>query len=158
VVDRQPSNGRAEPQPTSEWPSARRIGGRYEVLSELGRGGMARVFRVHDAATGGELALKQLAQQESSSRARDAALMFEREFRTLSQLSHPRVIAVYEYGLDEAGPYYTMELLDGDDLRERSPVPWRIACELLIDVCSSLALLHARRLVHRDVSVKARQM
>ena len=45
-----------------------------------------------------------------------------------------------------------MELLDGGDLRERSPLPWRQACELLFDVCSSLALLHSRRLVHRDIT------
>ena len=45
-----------------------------------------------------------------------------------------------------------MELLDGGDLRERAPLPWREACALLCDVCSSLALLHSRRLVHRDVS------
>ena len=45
-----------------------------------------------------------------------------------------------------------MELLDGQDLRELAPLPWREACALLRDVASSLALLHARRLLHRDVS------
>jgi serine/threonine-protein kinase len=63
------------------------------------------------------------------------------------------VIEVYDYGVDaQAGPYYTTELLDGGDLRDRSPLPWREACTLLFDVCSSLALLHSRRLLHRDVS------
>ena len=81
-----------------------------------------------------------------------ASELFEREFRTLVQLSHPRVIEVYDYGIGDAGPYYTMELLDGSDLRELSPLPWRRACELVFDVCSSLALLHSRRLVHRDIS------
>ena len=45
-----------------------------------------------------------------------------------------------------------MELLDGGDLRDRSPLPFREACALIFDVCSSLALLHSRRLVHRDIS------
>src|SRR5262249_42135781 len=60
-------------------------------------------------------------------------------------------IEVYDYGVDDGNAYYTMELLDGKDLRERSPMPWRQACALFIDVCSSLALLHSRRLVHRDI-------
>jgi serine/threonine protein kinase len=62
------------------------------------------------------------------------------------------VIEVYDYGLTETGPFFTMELLDGGDLADRSPIAWREACALLYDVCSSLALLHSRRFVHRDVS------
>ncbi|MFI5308459.1 MAG: AAA family ATPase, partial [Polyangiales bacterium] len=70
----------------------------------------------------------------------------------LSQLAHPRIIEVYEYGVDAAGAYYTMELLGGQDLRALEKIEWRKACELLRDVASSLALLHSRRLVHCDVS------
>jgi hypothetical protein len=133
-------------------PLQRRIGDRYQVVGELGRGGMACVYRVLDISSGYELALKQLLRQPDEKRAHEAALLFEREFHTLTQLSHPRLIEVSDYGVDAAGPYYTMELLDGGDLRELSPLPWRRACELIFDVCSSLALLHSRRLVHRDVS------
>jgi serine/threonine protein kinase len=129
-----------------------KIGGRYQILGELGRGGMARVYRVLDSQSGAEVALKQLTGSNDPKRAHLAAALFEREFHTLTQLSHPRVIRVYDFAIDPAGPYYTMELLDGGDLRERTPLPWRDACELIFDVCSSLALLHSRRLVHRDVS------
>jgi len=80
------------------------------------------------------------------------AALFEREFHTLSDLSHPHIIEVYDYGVDASGPFYTMELLEGQDLRERTPLSWREACVLLYDVCSSLALIHSRRLVHRDIS------
>lgn len=128
------------------------IAGRYEILSELGRGGMAYVYRVRDSSTGSEVALKQLTPAADPKRAYEATMLFEREFHTLTQLSHPRVTRVYDFGIDASGPYYTMELLDGGDLRERSPLPWRDACELIFDVCSSLALMHSRRLVHRDVS------
>jgi hypothetical protein len=85
--------------------------------------------------------------------ARHRALL-EREFHTLAQIQHPRIIEVYDYGLDEDSPYYTMELLDGDDLRTRGKVPWRQACALLCDVASSLAILHSRGLIHRDVSAR----
>ena len=128
------------------------IGARYQVGALLGRGGMATVYRVTDTATARQVALKQLAMPEEPSRRSEMVALFEREFHALAQLSHPRVIEVYDYGIDEIGPYYTMELLDGGDLRERAPLPWRQACTLLCGVCSSLALVHSRRLVHRDVS------
>src|ERR1043165_4513376 len=132
--------------------SPRRIGGRYDVLGVLGRGGMAIAYRVSDAVTGREVALKQLVLPESEKQQRAAAALFEREFHTLAELSHPRIIEVYDYGVDEAGAFYTMELLDGGDLRQRTPLPWREACAITYDVCSSLALIHSRRLVHRDVT------
>jgi hypothetical protein len=130
----------------------RRVGNRYEIQAVLGRGGMACVYRATDLVSGREIALKELQLPESSRDRVSVTSLFEREFHTLSQLAHPRVIAVYDYGVTSNGPYYTMELLDGGDLRERAPMPWREACELLFDVCSSLALLHSRRLLHRDIS------
>ncbi|HMI90969.1 MAG TPA: AAA family ATPase, partial [Polyangiales bacterium] len=67
-------------------------------------------------------------------------------------MRHPSIVEVYDYGNDSSGAYYTMELLEGGDLRERSPLPWQEACALGYDVCSSLALLHSRQLLHRDIS------
>jgi hypothetical protein len=129
-----------------------RIGERYRVLALLGRGGMAAVYRVSDGEGGPELALKQLQVAESASNRAAIEELFEQEFCTLAQLDHPRVIRVYDFGSDPAGAYYTMELLDGASLSECAPLPWREACALIHDVCSSLSLLHVRRLVHRDVS------
>ena len=124
----------------------------YTMLEELGRGGMARVYRVFDRRNGALVALKQLLPARTEALTRQRMQHFEHEFQVLSQLSHPRVIEVYDYGLSEHGPYYTMELLDGGDLSAHWPIPWRRACELAYDVCSSLALLHLRRLVHRDIN------
>jgi hypothetical protein len=129
-----------------------RIANRYTLLKLLGRGGMARVYHAIDDATGREVALKQLVLPEAVDQRATVAGLFEREFHVLSQLRHPRVIAVYDYGVHESGPYYTMELLDGGDLRDHAPLPWRELCAHAFDVCSSLALLHSRRLLHRDVS------
>ncbi len=128
------------------------VAGRYRVLEELGRGGMATVYRVLDGASGREVALKRLDPPEDQGKRSAAEALFETEFRTLAELHHPRVIQVYDYGVVGARAYYTMELLDGGDLSQQSPMPWRDACRLIYDVCSSLALLHSRRLVHRDVS------
>ncbi|MET0388892.1 MAG: protein kinase, partial [Polyangiales bacterium] len=127
------------------------IGGRYRVERLLGRGGMARVYRTTDTATSRELAVKCLILDPEAQEAKLPSL-FEREYHTLVQLSHPRIVAVYDYGVDEHGAYYTMELLDGGDLTERTPCPWREAAGIAFDVASSLALVHSRRLVHGDIS------
>ena len=129
------------------------VAGRYTIEETLGRGGMAKVYRVCDTRTGRSVALKRgWARNESRAERRRALL--EREFHTLAQLAHPRIIEVYDYSLDDNGPFYTMELLDGADLDKRGRVPWREACSLLCDVASSLAILHARGLIHRDVSAR----
>jgi hypothetical protein len=127
-----------------------RIGERYHVQALLGRGGMAAVYRVVDGER--EVALKQLQLPDNARNRAAIERLFEQEFRTLAELDHPRVIRVYDYGCTPAGAYYTMELLDGGSLTDCAPLPWREACALIHDVCSSLSLLHARRLVHRDVS------
>ena len=124
---------------------------RYVVEASLGAGGMAEVYRVRDATNGAVVALKRL-NQELVQRRPVVALLFEREYHTLKQLDHPSIVRVHDYGICELGPYYTMELLDGDDLMQLAPLPWREACAVLRDVASSLAIVHSRRLLHRDVS------
>jgi ABC-type transporter Mla MlaB component/tetratricopeptide (TPR) repeat protein len=138
--------------PADERAAPTRIATRYEIHGVLGRGGMACVYLATDSVSGRKVALKELQLTASQHDRATITALFEREFHTLSQLAHPRVIAVYDYGVSSRGPYYTMELLDGGDLRDRSPVPWRQACGLIFDVCSSLALLHSRRLLHRDIT------
>ena len=128
------------------------IGGRYRVQAEIGSGGMASVYHVTDTATGRELAVKRLSLRRGDKGFSEASALFEREYHTLVALSHPGVVAVYDYGLDALGPFYTMELLDGGDLKEKSPCDWRTACALASEVCSALALVHSRRLTHGDVS------
>jgi hypothetical protein len=129
------------------------VAGRYLVEEVLGRGGMGTVYRVLDQRSGQACALKRSWATDSRRAHRRAALL-EREYHTLAQLAHPRIIVVYEYGLDASGPYYTMELLAGDDLEQAGRLDWRSACALLHDVASSLAILHARGLIHRDISLR----
>ena len=142
----------SSPHPRSSHPAPATIGGRYRVLSELGRGGMGVVYHVVDPGSGQQLALKQLLLRGHAQHTKPSVSLFEHEYHTLAQLAHPRVIAVHDYGLDPAGPYYTMELLDGGDLKALAPLDVERTCRLMLELCSSLALLHARRLVHRDIS------
>src|SRR5690349_20768750 len=100
---------------------------------------MGAVYRVRDQREGRELALKRL--RNSGRNQAAVAELFEHEFHTLTELAHPRIIEVYDYGVVDAGAYYTMELLGGQDLRALGQVDWRRACALLRDVASSLAIV-----------------
>jgi tetratricopeptide (TPR) repeat protein len=130
------------------------IASRYEVEDELGRGGMATVLRVRDIATGETKALKRLATPKSGAFTERDRVRFRREFHTLAQLHHPAIVRVFDYGTDPAGDFYTMELLEGPELRALEPLEPSRACQLLRDVASALALLHARGVVHRDVAAR----
>lgn len=123
------------------------VAGRYRIESFIAKGGMGGVYVATDSATGTRIALK----QRSGVRPREVR-MFEREYHTLRSLRHPRIIEVHDYGVADGTAYYTMELLDGQDLRKLAPLPYPRAARYLRDVASSLALLHARRLLHRDLS------
>jgi tetratricopeptide (TPR) repeat protein len=127
--------------------------GRYRLEEQIGRGGTADVYRALDTKTGRNVALKRCLYDAGPLGARRRELL-EREYYTLAQLAHPRIIEVYDYGVAETGAYYTMELLDGGDLSSGGQWPWQRACALLVDVASSLSILHARGLLHRDVSAR----
>ncbi|HKP56039.1 MAG TPA: AAA family ATPase [Polyangiales bacterium] len=125
---------------------------RYELHGPLGQGGMAVVYAATDRVRNRTVALKRLISNLDPVKQRRNVELFELEFHTLAQLAHPRVVEVYDFGLSPEGAFYTMELLDGGDLHQLAPLPWRTACAVARDVCSALSLLHSRRLVHRDIS------
>jgi tRNA A-37 threonylcarbamoyl transferase component Bud32 len=125
--------------------------GRYEFKEQLAVGGMGVIHRAYDRWTQRQVAYKQLKVDNPDQRPRMTAL-FQREYDTLARLSHPNIVEVYDYGEDAHGPYYAMELLSGSDLSQLAPLPWRETCRIVRDIASALALIHARKLVHRDVS------
>jgi tetratricopeptide (TPR) repeat protein len=131
--------------------AAPRREGRYRLDGELARGGMGVVYRAFDLLAAREVAYKRLLVPENRGRERFVAL-FQREYNTLVQLAHPSIVEGYEYGFDEQGPFYTMELLAGQGLVELAPLPVNELCRVIRDVASALALLHTRRLLHRDLS------
>ena len=129
-----------------------RVAGRYEAQQLLGTGGMATVYKAWDDAQGTHVALKLLTIEADRGRAARTLELFEREFHTLVHLSHPRIVRALDYGVDAEQPYYTLELLDGGDLRELAPLPWQSVCAVAYEICSALSVLHSRRLVHRDLT------
>ncbi len=132
--------------------SRRAISARYHVESQLAVGGMGTIYRARDVTSNRMVALKRSLALNSGWRAEKAVSALEQEYRVLVALRHPHIIEVFDYGFDETGPFYTMELLDGSDLAANCPVPWNTVCRYLRDIASSLALLHSRGLIHRDIS------
>jgi tetratricopeptide (TPR) repeat protein len=126
----------------------RLVGGKYRIEGPLGKGGMATVWRARDVVANRTVALKLLTNGASATR----RAFFEREFQVLAGLKHPHIVEVYDSGVDVDGLYYAMELLEGGDLSSLAPMSFRAASQIVCDVASALTLIHARRMLHRDLS------
>ncbi|MFE5851607.1 Stk1 family PASTA domain-containing Ser/Thr kinase [Streptomyces sp. NPDC056500] len=135
----------------------RRLGGRYELGSVLGRGGMAEVYLAHDTRLGRTVAVKTL----RADLARDPSFQarFRREAQSAASLNHPAIVAVYDTGEDYVDgvsiPYIVMEYVDGSTLREllhsgRKLLPER-TLEMTIGILQALEYSHRNNIVHRDI-------
>ncbi|WP_328888060.1 Stk1 family PASTA domain-containing Ser/Thr kinase [Streptomyces sp. NBC_00316] len=135
----------------------RRLGGRYELGSVLGRGGMAEVYLAHDTRLGRTVAVKTL----RTDLARDPSFQarFRREAQSAASLNHPAIVAVYDTGEDYVDgvsiPYIVMEYVDGSTLREllhsgRKLLPER-TLEMTVGILQALEYSHRAGIVHRDI-------
>ncbi|MFI5197477.1 MAG: protein kinase [Thermoanaerobaculia bacterium] len=132
-------------------PVGRRLGP-YEILSHLGSGGMGDVYRARDTRLGREVAVKVLQEHLASDPA--ALGRFEREARAVAVLSHPNILAIHDFGVEEGACYSVTELLRGETLRgrlERESLSWRKAVEIAVAIADGLAAAHAQGIVHRDL-------
>jgi serine/threonine protein kinase len=127
--------------------------GEYEVLGELGRGGMATVYLGHDIALDRKVAIKVMSPTLMAGEG--MAERFKREARTAGQLSHPHIIPIY--AVREHGDllYFVMKFIGGRSLdsiiREIGPLPIPMVQTILQQVGSALGYAHRRGVIHRDV-------
>ncbi len=128
--------------------------GPYEILGQIGAGGMGEVYRAKDPRLGREVAIKVL--PASFSQDTDRLRRFEQEAKAAGVLNHPNITAVYDIGTDsnDRAPYVVQELLEGETLRSElaggrfSP---RKAIETATQIAEGLAAAHEKGIVHRDL-------
>jgi len=126
--------------------------GPYEILAPLGAGGMGEVYRARDPRLGREVAIKVLPERVAGDA--DALSRFEREARAVAGLSHPNILAIHDFGVEQGTAYSVTEMLEGETLRERlagSPLPVRKTLEYAIQIAHGLSAAHDKGVVHRDL-------
>lgn len=126
--------------------------GPYEIVAQIGAGGMGEVYRARDSRIARDVAIKIL----PPSYAMDAERLrrFEQEAQATGALNHPNILAIYDVGKEDGHSYLVSELLEGETLRDKlrpGPLPQRKAIEYAIQVAHALAAAHDKSIIHRDL-------
>jgi len=126
--------------------------GPYEILTPLGAGGMGEVYRARDTRLERTVAIKVLPSHLSASP--ESRQRFEREAKTISQLSHPHICALHDVGREGETEYLVMEYLEGETLADRllkGPLPLEQTLRFGIQIADALDKAHRQGIVHRDL-------
>ncbi|MDI6097835.1 serine/threonine-protein kinase [Actinoplanes sp. NEAU-A12] len=136
----------------------RKLGGRYRLENELGRGGMAVVWLAMDEVLDRPVAVKVLAGRYAGDRRFRARILHEA--RAAATLSHPNIAQIYDFGESQENgspvPYVVMELINGPTLQQRvsrGRIPPRTVFRICGEVATALAVAHEDGLVHRDIKL-----
>jgi len=126
---------------------------RYQILAKIGEGGLAEVYRAQDVALGRLVAVKALRREYVV----DPAFLvrFHREAQSAASLTHPNIVAVYDFGQDLGRPYIVMEYVPGRDLRSilqgGGPLAVDQVVDICLQVCAAVGYAHRSGLVHGDI-------
>ena len=125
--------------------------GHYEIVSQLGAGGMGEVYLAKDTKLDRKVALKILPSQLAADRSR--MQRFVQEAKAASALNHPNILTIYEIGEVDDQRFIATEFIDGMTLRERlsSPLDIEDALDIAIQTSSALAAAHKVHIIHRDI-------
>src|SRR5678816_1462297 len=126
--------------------------GPYELIAPVGAGGMGEVYRAKDTRLDRTVAVKVLPAHLSSSP--ESRQRFEREAKTISQLSHPHICALYDVGNQDGVEFLVMEYLEGETLSERllkGALPFDQVLRYGIEIADALDKAHRQGIVHRDL-------
>lgn len=125
--------------------------GQYVLLEQLGEGGMAKVYNALDTRTESNVAIKVILPSKHASSV--FLQQFEREAKTLANLTHTNIVKVLNYGIQDRQPYLVMEYASGGTLKEAmgQKMPWQTAAAILAPIARALDYVHRQQIVHRDV-------
>jgi serine/threonine-protein kinase len=127
--------------------------GHYDIVEELGRGGMGVVYKGYEPALNRYVAIKVLA----TAMAHDPVFVerFLREARSMAALNDPHIIQIYFIGQDEDQTFFVMEFIDGDSLsgwlKRETKLATGDALKILLQSSQGLAAAHAEGVIHRDI-------
>ncbi|MFD2612927.1 Stk1 family PASTA domain-containing Ser/Thr kinase [Paenibacillus gansuensis] len=129
------------------------LGGRYEIISRIGGGGMALVYKGHDILLNRKVAVKVLRQQFVHDE--EFIRRFRREAQSAASLSHPNVVSIYDVGQEDEIHYIVMEYIDGHNLNEiiqqRAPLQVEESVRVASQICDALEHAHQNHIIHRDI-------
>jgi serine/threonine protein kinase/tetratricopeptide (TPR) repeat protein len=132
--------------------SARESLGQYEILSQLGAGGMGEVYVAHDPVLGRKVAVKVLPVRLTGDA--ETLARFTHEARSASSLNHPNIVTIHDIDTERGRPYIVMEYIDGRDLRSyvsEGPLTARKTLDIAAQIAEGLAAAHEHGIVHRDL-------
>jgi eukaryotic-like serine/threonine-protein kinase len=124
----------------------------YEILEQIGSGGMGVVYKARQPALNRFVALKMVRAIDASNR--ELLARFRSEAHVVASLHHPHIVQVHDYGEHDGLPYIAMELVEGGSLADRlDGTPWapRAAVALLIKLSDAVQFAHQRHVIHRDL-------
>ncbi len=143
--------GRVDLPEVAHQSAARRIGN-YELLEQIGRGGMGVVFRARQRGLNRIVALKMVLAGRISGPA--AIARFRAEAELAAQLQHPNIVAIHEVGEQEGEPFFSMDYIDGRNLAELvqdHPLPTRTAATYVQAIAAAIHYAHQQGVLHRDL-------
>lgn len=129
------------------------LSGRYKIIGNIGRGGMANVYLAHDLILDRDVAVKVLRfdfQEDQS-----AIRRFQREALAATELVHPNIVSVYDVGEENGMQYLVMEYVKGTDLKKyianNFPIAYGEIVKIMEQILSAISLAHQHRIIHRDL-------
>lgn len=127
--------------------------GKYEIIEEIGQGGMGVVYKAYDPEIDRKVAIKVILERVPNFG--ELKAHFRREARSVGKLSHENITIIHDFGEVEDKPYIVMEYLEGKDLREvldsREPFTVVEKLNLAIQICKGLQHAHSKQVIHRDL-------
>jgi tetratricopeptide (TPR) repeat protein len=151
LTSRDTPGGRSPADPFHDTANGRRFGG-YELIEEIGRGGMGVVYKARQIALNRTVALKLILSGRAASTAE--LERFRTEAESAARLSHPNIVRIFDVGVAEGRPYLSLEYVDGASLQKKlaaGPLPFREAAELTRTLALAVHDAHQQGVIHRDL-------